>query len=530
MVRAMGSLAAQPPLVRAMLEPGFYPGAPRVELRETHTSWVFLAGDRAYKVKKPVVFPFLDYGTLDRRREMCERELRLNRRLAPEIYLAVVGVTESEHRYSLTDPDDPAAVEYAVEMRRVDESRSLEVLVTNRELEPAHVLAVGRLLARFHAEAPIAPPALRGIEILVATLKENLTTLREAGETVLGRHRLDATERFTHAFFSAHRGELVERGRSGLIRDGHGDLRAEHVIVPAEDAIYIYDCIEFDPALRQIDVAADLAFLLMDLARLGAEHPAFELVDAYRSAGGEPGDDALLSFFAAYRAWVRAKIASLQAHEHAVGDPERDGLEARAGTLMRLGHRFAWRARGPLVLVICGVAATGKSTLAREVAAASGWEHVSSDLTRKRLAGIDPRQRAGEGHYSPEFTLRTYAELGKVARAELDRNAGVIVDATFHRRVERDAFRAELGDRRTLFVECRAPFELLRERIRTRELDPDRVSDADAEVVRRQLAEFEPLAEVAAGERTGIATEAAPAELLTRVESFVDDRVWNPGG
>ena len=199
-----------------MLEPSFYPDAPRsVDLRDTHISWVFLAGERAFKVKKPVVFPFLDYGSLERRHQMCREEIRLNRRLAPEIYLRVVGVARRDDRYSLTAEDDPAAIEYAVEMRRVEEGRSLAALALRGELGPAEVTAVARRLARFHAEAPAAPPEARAVALLVVTLNENLATLRGAGLEIIGDLRLSAAERFTRAFVSARRDELERRARAG---------------------------------------------------------------------------------------------------------------------------------------------------------------------------------------------------------------------------------------------------------------------------------------------------------------------------
>jgi uncharacterized protein len=516
-----------------MLEPGFYPHSPEaVELRETHISWVFLAGELVYKVKKPLTLPFLDYGTPARRREMCQEEVRLNRRFAPQVYLRVVGIARASDGWALTAAEAPAAEEYAVEMRRFDEGRSMAALAAEGALERRHVVGVARLLARLHAEAPIAPPERSDVEALVATLEENLETLRATGTAVLGDAQLEAGERFTRGFLAARRAELSQRGSDGLVRDCHGDLRAEHVIVPERGEAYAYDCIEFNPSLRQIDVAADIAFLVMDLVALGAEDHALALVDAYREAGGDPGDDALLSFLAAYRAWVRAKVDCLRALELDEGGEERVGREARARERFRLGRRLAWRARRPLVVVVCGVAATGKTTVAREVAGVSGWRHISSDLTRKRLAGLAPQEPAAAEHYSPEFTARTYRELGATARAELDRSGGAIVDATCHLRDERDALRAGMGDCRAslLFVECRAPEQVLIARLRERWAEPGRVSDADAEVVRRQLAEAEPLTEVPPAARAELATEAEPEELAARLEALVDERLWPPGG
>lgn len=518
----------RPELVSAMLERAFYPQAPKsVELRETHISWVFLAGDLAYKVKKPLVLPFLDYGTLERRREMCREEVRLNRRLAPQIYLEVVAIARHGGHFSLAREDDPAAIEYAVQMRRVEEGRSLASLIGRGQLETGQLARVARRLAAFHAEAEIAHPQRRPVEALAESLRENLATLGQAREALEG-HRLDSARRFTEAFMDARRVDLERRARSGLARDCHGDLRAEHVIVPAEGEIYVYDCVEFNPALRQIDVAADIAFLVMDLARLGHQNHALQLAADYRQAGGDYGDDALLSFFASYRAWVRAKVAWLRGKELPAGDPERRRQQAEARELLRLGHRFAWQARRPLVLVLCGVAGTGKTTLAQALAEISGWPHVSSDVTRKRLSGQAPTERGGPQLYTAEKTKSAYAEMGRIAAGSVRDSGGVIVDATFHLATKRAAFRAGLGESpaRLLFVECRAPHDLLLRRIGERAAVRERISDADEAVLDRQLAEFEPLDEVPATERAELVTERPPEELVNEVEAFVDHTLW----
>lgn len=516
-----------------MLEPQFYPDLPAgVELRETNTSWVFLAGALVYKVKKPVNFPFLDYGSADRRHQMCREEVRLNRRLAPRIYLRTVGIAREDAWYFLTAEDDSAAVEYAVEMRRVEERRSLEALILDARLQPSDIDPVARRLARFHTDAPVAPQRLQETSVLVESLEENLRTLRQAGNGILAADRLDAARRFTHAFLAANEGRLEARARRGLVRECHGDLRAEHVIVPADGEVYVYDCVEFKPEHRYIDVASDLCFLIMDLMRLSADDVASRLLAEYRRSGGDAGDDSLVSFFASFRAWVRAKVACLTARSAPRGDPDRARSEGEARELLRLGHRFAWSARGPLVLSICGVAGSGKTTLAGELGATNCWPRVSSDLTRKQLAGIPPTERAGPRYYTSDFTERTYREMGKSARRLLEQGGGVIVDATFHRRGERDAFRAGLGDPsvRVLFVECRAPAELLAARVGARASEPGRVSDADLAVVERQLSELEPLHEIPARQQIQLTTDAPVQELLGEVEGFIDRFIWGAPG
>jgi aminoglycoside phosphotransferase family enzyme/predicted kinase len=517
-------------LVRALLDPAMYPNAPEsVELRETHISWVFLAGGLAYKVKKPLVLPFLDYGTIARRHELCRAEVELNRRLAPRIYLGVIGIAREGDRFRLTAESDPTAIEYAVQMRRVEEGRSLAALAVAGTLTAEQITAAARLLARFHATAAVASADRAAVAVLAATLAENVATLRDAGRGLIEPLRLDAMEGFTRAALRARKAELDTRGRTGRVRDCHGDLRAEHVIAPKEGEIYIYDCIEFNPELRQIDVAADLAFLVMDLAALGNEAFGRLLVDRYRQAGGDPGDDPLLFFFAAYRAWVRAKVACLRAAEVARDDPGRRGILDEVGRMIDLGHRFAWRARGPLVLVICGVSATGKTTVSETVHELSGWPHLSSDLTRKQMAGVRPVERGRDDLYSRERTVATYRELGRQASERLRAgDSGVIVDATFHRRYQRDAFRSALRrpDAPVLFVECVTEPAKLTARIRRRSEDAARVSDADERVLERQLSASDPLGEVPRRWRAQLDTDAAPARLAAEIEALVDARVW----
>jgi predicted kinase len=225
---------------------------------------------------------------------------------------------------------------------------------------------------------------------------------------------------------------------------------------------------------------------------------------------------------------VRAKVSCLRALELAHGGPERPTQEAEARELLALGHRFAWRARRPLLLVISGVSGSGKTTLARRLAELGGWPHISSDVTRKRLVGLRPTERGDERLYSPELTARTYGEMGRLAGEELARHGGAIVDATFHRGAERAAFRGGLGDHRAsvLSVECTAPLDVLLARARARELQRDRVSDAGAAVIRRQLAELEPVGEGSGVTRMELSTDAAPDRLVTQVEAFIDRSIW----
>ncbi|HTU31695.1 MAG TPA: AAA family ATPase, partial [Solirubrobacteraceae bacterium] len=393
----------------ALARPDTYSHHPAsVEIRETHISWLFLAGERVYKLKKPLVLDFLDYGSAERRREMCREEVRLNRRLATDLYLGVRGVSVTEEGAELTAEDDPRAVEFVVEMCRYDERDTLAALLERGELRAEDVAAVGRVLAAFHATARRAPaeraPVLAAERRFDQNLHELLADVEQRGEI----ERIQSLERFAHAFITAHAATFEERAAEGWIRDGHGDLRAEHVLVGP--IVRVVDCVEFDRSLRELDVADDLAFLVFDLAARGGERFAEVLVRAYRDAGGDPGDDRLIAFYATYRALVRAKVALLRAAQLQSTSAGDGPDSAEAGDLIALAERFAWRARLPLAIVVCGAPASGKSYLARALSERSGFAHLSSDLTRKRLAGVQPTQRAGEEAYGADWNQRTYSE------------------------------------------------------------------------------------------------------------------------
>ena len=492
-----------------------------VDRRETHGSWVLLTRARAYKVKKPVVMAFLDYGTLARRREMCRAEVELNRRTAPGIYLGVRAIVAEGECVTLAREDAPDAIEYAVEMRRFDEADTLAARLAAGAATAVDLTRIGARLAGFHARCePVALAA--GAEAVKRSLDDDFASL----STLLGddaplTRELVAAERCAAGFLGVRRTELDARAREGRVRDGHGDLRAEHVLLDPEESLV--DAIEFDPGLRRIDAGLDLAFLVMDLHAAGRADLARPLVDGYRDAGGDPGDDRLIAFFAAYRARVRAKVSLLRARQLPADAAAASGERERAAGLLRLGARLLWEAREPAVIAIAGVAASGKSTLAGALAERAGRPVLSSDVVRKGLVGVAPGDRAPGSAYGAEVTGATYRELGRRAAA----GAGtVIVDATLHRRALRDAFRTALGPAasRLVFVECRAPAAELDRRLRARSRDHRRVSDATAAVLRRQLADRDPLDEVPAARHVLVRSDQPVEHLAAAVEAALDLR------
>lgn len=510
----------------ALASPGLYPGADGVEVRETHISWVFLAGDRAYKLKKPLVLPFLDYGTAARRHEMCREEVRLNRRLAPDVYLGVRGIAAGDAGFELVDEDDSRAADYVVEMRRYDDHATAAAKLRRGELTSSEVRDTARKLAAFHARC--APVRSAGALAIEREIDRNVQELLGIAEQFEDRLRIRRVHRFLAAFIAAHRREFESRASHGRIRECHGDLRAEHVVL--EHGVEVVDCVEFDPGLRTLDVADDLAFLAMDLEFLGGERFARTLVGSYRAAGGDCGSDALVACFAAHRALVRAKVVLTRAGQYPPSSPEHGDASLQARELVSLAERQCWRARLPMVLVICGVPASGKSHLAQRLARCSGLPVVSSDLVRKRLAGIRPYEHAPAERYSEPFSLATYRELGRSAAAEVSGQGGAIVDATFRHRTDRAAFSDAFADRApATFVECLAPGSVLEERAQRRQHDPSPVSDATVEIVRRESRSWEPLDEVPPERHVAVRTDRRRADILADLTATLDARMTDLG-
>jgi uncharacterized protein len=508
-----------PDLLAALAAPTMYRGRPPVAVHETHASWVFVAGEHAYKIKKPLALGFLDYSTLSRRRAACREELRVNQALAPDIYLGVLAIVRTVDGFGFANEETAGAIEYAVQMRRFEERDTIQGAIVGRTLTPNDLHAVAERLASFHRAAIAVEGG--GARQLIASWLVNIEELGEVRDLAAGWDLATAVE-FGKRFVQAHSAEIEQRVKNGHVRDCHGDLRCEHVLL--KPTVRVVDRIEFDPAVRHTDVAADLAFLTMDLEAHAQVWAARELVEAYARAGGNPGSDALRSFYAAERALVRAKVTLINAAEH-----QPDGLGERieaAQGLWVLAERLCWRARRPLAIVISGPAASGKSVLASELSRRSEMEVVSSDTVRKRLADLDEHERARAEHYSARFTRATYEQLGIDALLALRRNDAVIVDATCRSRGDRvlllDRLR-RVGVTR-LIVRCEAPLGLARERAARRLHDPQRISDATPQIAEEQFHAFEELDELPSNSVLRLNTTQTVDTQVAEVTRAVDRR------
>jgi hypothetical protein len=509
------NLAEHQRLVKALLEAAAWPHpAARMHLIETHISSVLLVGDYAYKIKKPVDFGFLDHSTLAKRRTSCEDEIRLNRRLAPDIYLEALRITGTPDAPRLGGEGEP--IEWAVKMRRFDEGL---LLSAHPELwTRALIERLGGEFARFHAGAEVSPPnnVCGQPDVVVAPMRQNFEQVRllEHDDETLAR--LALLEEWTEAQFATLAGQLAARKAEGFVREGHGDLHLGNIAMAGSDPI-IFDGIEFSCTLRCIDVMNDVAFLAMDLEHRARPDLAAWFVNAYLEESGDYGGLPLLSFYMVYRAMVRAKVAALRLHQLALPPEQMRPLHDEFLEYVALAERLAVPTRGAL-LITHGVSGAGKTVVTGELVGTLGAVRVRSDVERKRLAGLAAGARTGAaqdaGIYSPQATDATYRRLGAAARDVLASGRIAIVDATFLERDRRHAFAGLARERELpfLILDFEAPEPLLRERVARRAAAGRDASEAGAEVLAAQLARREPL-DKAELERTVTVRPDAPVEV-----------------
>jgi aminoglycoside phosphotransferase family enzyme/predicted kinase len=487
-------------LIEALSDPAAYPGpVGEVEVRQTHISAVFLAGTHVYKIKKPVEFGFLDFGTLAKRLHYCEDEVRLNRRLAPDVYLGVVPVTRS--RSGLRVEGDGEAVEWAVKMRRLPDEATLQSRLQREEVGVAVVEALARKVAAFHAEAESGPrvAAFGRFEVVAGNARENFEqSAVHVGTTVSNAVRARA-QALTEGALTRHRPLIEERAERGVPRDTHGDLRLGHVYCfpdrkPPGDLVII-DCIEFNERLRFADPVADMAFLVMGLKLQGRRDLARAFTDAYFLASGDFEGRDLLPFYASYRAAVRGKVEGLKLARPEIAETDRSMAlaKARGSWLLALGELEA-PGRKPCLVLVGGLPGSGKSTLALALAERAGFRVIRSDLVRKELAGTsgrEPRPAAfGEGIYTAEWTEQTYAECLRRAEGLLFEGNRVLVDANFRADAHRRTF-LEAATRwgvPGVFLLCQAAPDVVRARLASRR---NETSDADWAVYLKAAADWE---------------------------------------
>lgn len=493
MVDTMG--VALPHLIQKMLQTEFYSHGVQqpVQLIQTHISYVLLTGEFAYKIKKAVSFGFLDFTTLEKRQHFCQEELRLNRRLSPELYLAVIPIVFDGVRYHFAEAADltDAVVEYAVQMRQFPQSGLFSHLFQSGELTPELVQQLARAVADFHAiaitndeiQAYGSPDAVRQVE------HNNL----QISIPFIGRSQTqkqyDETQTFTHQFCQEHAQWLTQRQLDCKIRECHGDLHLNNVCL-YQNKIQIFDCIEFNQDFRNIDVIYDAAFMVMDLTFQGRFDLANLFLNTYLEQAGDYWSAALLPLYLTMRAYIRGNVNALALDDPDIGESEKQSCLERSRAYYGLAWRYTQRASGQIILM-SGLSGSGKSTVARQIAQQINAIHIRSDAVRKRLAGISLQSREDDssmngGLYTPEMTQLTYGRILELGIFLAQQGWSVILDAKYDRRSLRQAV-LEIAKTTQLpiqIVQCTAPPAVLRERLRHRSGD---ISDATDELLDSQI-------------------------------------------
>jgi aminoglycoside phosphotransferase family enzyme/predicted kinase len=467
-----------------LLRPEAFPHpAHDVRLIETHISWVILAGDFAYKLRKSVNFGFLDFSTLELRRADCEAEVVLNGRLCPDLYLGIEDVVQRDDGHlHMGGPGTP--IEPAVKMRRLPESGMLPNLVNRGEGDERLMRRVAQQLAEFHAAAATGA----GVDEYgsIATLRTNWDE-NFSQTTLIEPFKRDTIQTYVERFIADNTALLGRRMETGHIRDGHGDLHAASVCVTRR-RLFLFDCIEFNARFRCADVAAEVAFLAMDLEHLGRADLASAFVEAYVRASNDAELGALLNFYKCYRAFVRGKVLAFRLLEPHLDPDNAARALNEAQAYFDLAYTFANPLRRPVIIVTMGLPASGKTTLAHGLASRLGVLHLSSDTTRKHLIGLratfHPALTFETGMYTRAMSRRTYAILRRKAARWLRRGQSVVLDATYGQPSERAALRqlARHTGARLYVILCRANEAVLQSRLATRPADSRSASDARPEL------------------------------------------------
>lgn len=494
---------------------------------ETHISHILLTGSYAYKIKKPLNLGFLDFSTLDKRLRACQEEVRLNQRLAPQIYLGVVPITGTSQSPQVNGSGRP--IEYAVKMRQFPFDSTLDRLDGAGQLTRSHVEAIGRSVGRFHRldcaragddsawgdpEQVWYPVAQNFLQILPL-----LSDPAAAGQLVALRQWSEAE----HRRLIPH---MLQRRRAGLIRECHGDLHLGN-LAWVDEQLLVFDCLEFDPALRWIDIQSEIAFCTMDLMQRGHTDLAWLLLNTWLEETGDYPGLALFRYYAVYRALVRVKIAAVRAGQAPEADPpdanqsdadqpranqdgadpsgaNQDGAEhARARNdiqaLLALATRLTSHPWPVRIDITHGLSGSGKTTVTHALMQTPGAIRLRSDVERKRLAGLDAMaasgSRTGQGLYSDDATRRTYSRLADLSAALLEAGWPVIVDATFLARWQRDLFRELARTQGVPFhiLDFEVPESTLRQRVGMRRRAGRDASEAGLEVLQHQIDQAQPL-------------------------------------
>lgn len=485
-------------LIAALQNPALYPhSVDGFRVIETHISWVILTGAYAYKMKKPVDFGFLNFTHLADRKHFCEEELRLNQRMAPDLYLRVVPITGAADAPAIDGEGEP--IEYLLQMREFPQTQLMAEVQARGELTDAHIDALAEQIAQFHLSIPQVPAGhpLNNADAIVAPMRQNFEQIRPLLNEKPDLQQLDALSDWTETSIARLRPLLVQRSQQGFIRECHGDLHLGNATI-IDNKVVLFDCIEFNEPFRLIDIASDAAFLAMDLEDRGLKCQARRFLNGWLERTGDYAALELLSLYKAYRALVRAKVSLFRLHQ------EQDAVQRRV--ILRQYRSYANLAESysaipsRFLAITHGVSAVGKSHVALRLVEALGAIRLRSDLERKRLYG-EPTERhdvaVNAGIYSAEATEATYERLHSLAEAALNAGFSVVIDATYLKQSQRQAAWqvAESTGVPFIILACEAPDAVIEQWLTQRQAEGGDPSDATMAVVKAQQASREPLSE-----------------------------------
>ncbi len=490
-----------PNLVESMKKPDFYPDNPSViELIQTHISFIFITDNYVYKVKKAVNFGFLDFTSLDKRKFYCAEELRLNRRLAPDIYLDVLEIGETKEGKLLFGTGH-RVIDYAVRMRKIPQDRMLKKMLSEGKIQSPVFDAIAKKLSEFHSLADTGGE----IDLIGSpeTIKFNHDENFAQTENYIGRtipeYQYNFIRKYIYNFMDRHQDLLRQRVKDHRIRDCHGDLHLEHICIVNE--IVIFDCIEFNERFRCGDVAAEVAFLTMDLDYNGYSYFGDVFVNAYVQYANDPQINTLLNFYKCYYAYVRGKVIGFRIDDEAINKEDRESARKTALTYFNLAYTYAARLESPALIISCGLMGTGKSQLARNIAPRIGAEIIRTDVLRKEMLDINPAHRHyeafGEGIYSDDISKNTYSRAFEIAEGVIKKGKSAIIDASFKRKQDR-LKAADLAARLQVnffIIECSCPEDEIKMRLERRLLKKGEASDGRWDIYREQKNDFEKISE-----------------------------------
>jgi len=470
-----------------------------VDIIETHISWVLLTGEYAYKIKKPVDYGFVNFTTLERRRFYCYEEFRLNKRLAPQLYIDVVTITGDELNVEINGRQP--VVDYAVRLHQFGYDQKFDVLLNQLKLHDEDFDSLAARIAKFHNNIDIAAPSSRfGEPNLVHTaVTENFYHCRQAPTNLVTENKLDQLFKWSNKEFKRIYPLLLERKNSGMVRECHGDLHLGNICIFREK-ITPFDCIEFNPNFRWIDVINEVAFLVMDLMSLGRQDFAVRFLNEYLTFTGDYAGLSCMRYYLVYRAMVRAKIEHIRAQQGHWEKAVQQTAMSNFYHYVDLADSLT-RTTQPLLLITHGLAASGKSTLAKLLQKLLFVIHIRSDVERKRLYGLEATAHSGSsinsGIYTPIANLHTYQQLYEITESLIKSHWSVIVDATFLQYKTRKKF-LDLANRyqaHFVILNCSTKQTDLQQRVAQRKFQQNTVSEADLTVLQQQITTKEPLTE-----------------------------------